>query len=196
MPHTKAIPAHQSELARDLARRLLKEKYNDRQVELASALGVEQGTLSAFLNKHRGAGGKIMSGLMRLAPAEALAITGGVVVDTLSIAREVVARLGKERIAPGDAWALIELIADEVEEPSVADYLQAALAHPRAQALLAATRPRLPTPPPPVDTQRDPTIEPRLLPGARDVRLKVPAKGKPQRPPNVRRTAVSKGNKR
>jgi hypothetical protein len=118
------------------------------------------------------------------------------VVDTLSMAREAVARLVKARIPRGEAWDLIDLVADDVrDDPSVADYVAAAMAHPRAQALIAANRPRLPTPPPPMDRQDDPN-EPRLLAGRRDVRDEVPPKGEPEGPSNVRRRATSKGHRR
>jgi hypothetical protein len=134
----------------------------------------------------------------RLAQAQPLPT---LVLDTLATARQAVDRIVKSGIPRGDAWSLIEdvaqAVASEVEPPAPADYVAAAMAHPRAQALLAANRTRRPTPLPPVTEHFEPGLEKRLLVGAGgNVGLEVPGEGDPQRPPNVRRRAVPKGNKR
>lgn len=121
------------------------------------------------------------------------------VLDTLATARQAVDRLVKSGIPRGEAWELIEAVAEQVaneaEPPSTADYVAAAMAHPRAQALLAANRPRLPTPPPPVTEYAERGAEGRLLLRG-NVGLEVPRESEGQRSPNVRRRAVPKGHKR
>lgn len=189
MPLTKALPRDQNERARALVRQLRDERFGGSQLDLAAALGVKQPTLSGFLTGKRGAGGKIMAGLMKLAPDEAIQISGGVIVDTLSMARLAVDRLVAAGIPRGEAWELVDSIADTVDEPSTLNYLSAAIR-------LSRTRPRLPTPPPPVSEHIEPGAEKRLLPRDSRVGLEVPGKREPQGPPNIRRRAVSKGHKR
>jgi hypothetical protein len=189
MPPTKAISKQQNERARALARKLKLERFNDSQVELAAALGVKQPTLSGFLAGARGAGGKIMAGLMRLAPDEAIQISGGVMVDTLSMARMAVDRLVSAGIPRGEAWELVDSAAQSVDEPSMVNYLTTAFG-------LSRKRPRLPTPPPPMDTQHEHEARQLLLPGRGHVRNEVPAKGEAQRPANVRRRPATKGHRR
>lgn len=190
MPVTKALSHEHNERARALVRQLRAERFNGSQLELAAALGVAQPTLSGFLAGKRGAGGKIMAGLMKLAPDEAIQISGGIMVDTFSMARFAMERLVGVGIPRGEAWDLLAAVADSVEEPSMLNYFTEAVR-------LSRTRPRLPTPPPPVTEYAEPgPAEKRLLGSGGSVRDEIPAKGEPQRSPNVRRRAVPKGHKR
>jgi predicted transcriptional regulator len=91
----KAFDDEINERLRDLAREMVRTRFDGNQSQLAEYLGVSGGFVSDFLNKKRGAGLETLSGLGRFAPLELLDILG---------------------IQPGVIVTLVEGLANQLED--------------------------------------------------------------------------------
>lgn len=65
-----------NETLRALARKVMRERFEDKQVRLAEGLDLSTSFVSEFLNQGRGAGLEMLVGLAKFAPLETLSILG------------------------------------------------------------------------------------------------------------------------
>lgn len=135
MSATKSLTQEQNRRVAELLR-TLRDQYGN-QEKLADALGVRQGTLSGVLNPKsgKGAGGKILAGLAKIAGPEIAAIMGGKGahqgatapsgLDTLSMARQAAENLVVAKLTDRDqAWLIMRDVY--VSDASVDAFVQAA----------------------------------------------------------------------
>lgn len=127
MSATKSLSNEQNRLARALIEKL-SERY-DTEDALADALGVSQGHLNEVRNGSKGVGGKVLAGLTKLAPAEALTLLGAspaaAPVDTLAMASAAAESLVKNGLASqAEAWTVMREI--RLSEPSADGFYQEA----------------------------------------------------------------------
>jgi transcriptional regulator with XRE-family HTH domain len=74
---SKALAPEQGQVAREIVKRLLRERFDGNREELAKRMGIKLPTLSDIINGHKGVGSKSFSGLLRILPTAAAAITSG-----------------------------------------------------------------------------------------------------------------------
>lgn len=127
MSASKALSPEQNERARALIEKL-RETYGTDDA-LAEAMGISQPQLSEVRSRKKGVGGKVLSGLMRISPVEALAIVGArssaSPSDTMTMARIAAENLVSAGLATEErAWAVMREI--QPREPSVDAYYQEA----------------------------------------------------------------------
>lgn len=123
MSKTKALTAEQNKRVVELMLALRRKLGG--QEKLGKALGVSQTTISEVLDGKKGAGGKILAGLTRVAAAELAIAMGGEPppepqpeLDTLSMARQAAENLVTAKVTDLDrAWLLMRDL--RVESPTV-----------------------------------------------------------------------------
>ena len=191
MASSKALDPEVTRRLRALAKRIVDEEFKGNTTAAAKAMDVSQPTLWDFIDgkKGKGAGGKVLVGLIKHAPVDALSILGGAVSqpgDTLAMAKEAVRKLEqRDGIPRGEAWILIDDVRLE-RKASALEFYDAALRLRETQRAREAARPRLHTPPPLHDES--------IVGGVRGVGVEVPRKNEPQRPKHPRRRAASKSD--
>lgn len=103
MPSSKALSSRQNDIAREVLRVLLRDRFEGDQTVAANALGVSQPTLSNFLSGERGTGPKMLAGIAKVDPAAAASILAGVAVPAAGGPKSPQIAPGSERVVELDA---------------------------------------------------------------------------------------------
>jgi hypothetical protein len=187
---TKALDPEVTRRLRVLAQRIVKDDFRGNKSAAAKAMEVSQSTLWDFIGEVKGAGGKVLLGLIKHAPVETLQIVSGMNDsrgDSLAQAKEAVDKLVVRKGIPrGEAWLLIEAVRVPRGAPSLEFYDAALLHH---EKLLAREGSRLRTPAPPPEHG-----ETLVIRNGR-VGIEVPKKNEPQGPVHPRRRSPAKAHK-
>lgn len=126
MSATKSLTREQNDRVVSALKSLMQGRFRKNQNGLAEALGVSQPTLSELMSGQKGAGGKILIGLAKVAPEVALEIAGArtgtaVPADTLAMARAAAENLVNAGLATEEeAWRVMRGI--QLHEPTVHNF--------------------------------------------------------------------------
>ncbi len=113
---SKSVAPEQAQVAREIVKRLLRERFDGNREELAKMMGIKLPTLSDIINGHKGVGGKSLSGLERVLPGAAGAVTSGkmeLVEQAFAVPRAPLQTFEPDAERPGEAE--LEIDEDDVE---------------------------------------------------------------------------------
>lgn len=110
----KSLSPEQQKVAKAVLNRVLEDQFAGSQTDFAVALGIKQPTLSDVLSGKKGAGGKVLAGLMQIDAAAAAEIAGG---KPPQKPRDIVPS-ASETSAPGDLReAALAILVDKHRVP-------------------------------------------------------------------------------